>query len=189
MMEYQTLYFDQPGQKNTGAVLKIAQDWADRIDIKTILVASTSGATGLQAVQFIQNHQVIVISHSAGFKESGIQEMDGSYQKQIEKNGGRVLTCQHAFGGLGRALRIQFGTHSLEEFIANTFRVFGQGMKVAVEIALMATDAGLIDPAENVVSIGGTGHGADTAIVLQPTNATRFFDLKIRGVLCKPWDF
>lgn len=188
-MQYQTLYFDQPGQKNTGTVLKIVQDWADRIDIKTILVASTSGATGLQTVQSIHNHRIIVVSHSTGFQEDGIQEMDETHRKEIEKCGGKVLTCQHAFGGIGRALRIQYGTHSLEEFIANTFRIFGQGMKVAAEIVLMATDAGLIDPAKDVISIGGTGHGADTAVVIKPTNATRFFDLKIRGILCKPWDF
>lgn len=188
-MEYQTRYFNQCGTENTDTLLSLVQEWADRLDIKTILVASTSGKTGLRAIQTIHHHPIIVVSHSSGFREPDIQEMDESCRKDIMDAGGRVLTCQHAFGGVGRALRLQHQTHSLEEFIANTFRVFGQGMKVVAEITLMAADAGWIDTTSDVIAVGGTGHGADTAAVIRPANATRFFDLKIRGILCKPWDF
>ncbi|MBN2103956.1 hypothetical protein JW835_07945 [bacterium] len=188
-MEYQTRYFDESGGENTKTVLKLVQDWADRLDISNILVASTSGETGFQAVKAIQHHQIIVVSHSAGFREADLQEMDSSRRKAIEDSGGRVLTCQHAFGGVGRALRLQYNTHSLEEFIANTLRVFGQGMKVIAEITLMAADAGWIDTTHDIIAVGGSGQGADTAAVIRPANATRFFNLKIRGILCKPWDF
>jgi hypothetical protein len=67
-----------------------------------------------------------------------------------------------------------------------TLRMFGQGMKVACEIAAMAADAGLVRVDEEVVSIGGTGRGADTAIVLQPSYVHRFFQTKVREIICKP---
>lgn len=59
-------------------------------------------------------------------------------------------------------------------------------MKVAVEITLMAADAGLIRTDQEAIAIAGTGKGADTALVLKPANAQTFFDLEIREILCKP---
>jgi hypothetical protein len=67
-----------------------------------------------------------------------------------------------------------------------TLRMFGQGMKVACEIATMAADAGLVRTDEEIIAIGGTGRGADTAIVLQPSYTHRFFNLRIKEIICKP---
>jgi hypothetical protein len=50
----------------------------------------------------------------------------------------------------------------------------------------MAADAGVVRTDEDVVSIGGTGQGADTAIVLAPVHTHNFFDLKVKEILCKP---
>jgi hypothetical protein len=65
-------------------------------------------------------------------------------------------------------------------------KTFGQGTKVAVEIVLAAADAGLISTKEDVISIGGSHRGADTALVIAPTNGADFFDIKIREIICKP---
>jgi len=73
--------------------------------------------------------------------------------------------------------------------MAFTLRTFGQGTKVAVEVALMAADAGLVRTDEDVIALGGTSEGVDTALVLRPANSARFFDLKVREVICKPRDF
>ncbi|NLZ38638.1 MAG: hypothetical protein GX893_03415, partial [Firmicutes bacterium] len=62
----------------------------------------------------------------------------------------------------------------------------GQGVKVSVEIAVMALDAGLIPYGEDIIAIGGSGRGADTAIVVQPAHAKDFFAGKIREIICKP---
>jgi hypothetical protein len=100
--------------------------------------------------------------------------------------GARLLTCQHAFGGVNRAVRRKLNTYELDEIIAYTLRLFGEGMKVACEITLMAADAGLIRTDEPVLAIAGTGRGADTAVVLRAANAQDFFDLRINEILCKP---
>jgi len=50
----------------------------------------------------------------------------------------------------------------------------------------MAADAGLIRTDEEIVSIGGTANGADTALVVKPAHTHDFFQLKVREVLCKP---
>ena len=89
----------------------------------------------------------------------------------------------------GRAVRRKLGTYELEELVAFTLRTFGQGMKVAVEIALMAADAGLVRTGTPCISIGGTGEGADTAILLLPVNAQDFFDIRILEIWAKPLRF
>lgn len=72
------------------------------------------------------------------------------------------------------------------EIMAQTLGTFCRGMKVAAEIIIMATDAGLVRTDEEAIAIAGSGRGADTAIVVQPANASRFFELKIKEVICKP---
>ena len=112
--------------------------------------------------------------------------MSPEMREKLIKHGAKVLTCQHALGGVGRAVRKKLGTYQLEEIIAYTLRVFGEGTKVAVEMALMAADAGLISCQRPCLAIGGTGSGADTAILLRPAHAQNFFDLRIMEIIAKP---
>jgi hypothetical protein len=39
------------------------------------------------------------------------------------------------------------------------------------------------------VALGGTGKGADTALVIQPAHSQIFFETRIREVICKPAEF
>ena len=55
--------------------------------------------------------------------------------------------------------------------------MFSQGTKVAVEIAVMALDAGLI-PWRAVIAVGGSGRGADTAVVLTLRTQRQYSILK-----------
>jgi len=179
-------YFGKPGRENTQRAFDLAKKRAKELGIRTILVASTRGETGVKACEVFRGYDVVVVTHSTGFKEPNRQELTDENRADIEAAGGRVLTCQHTFGGVGRAVRKKLRTYQLEEFIAYTLRIFGEGMKVVVEIALMAADAGLVRTDEHIVAIAGTGKGADTAVVLKPANAQAFFDLQVLEIICKP---
>jgi hypothetical protein len=181
-----TTYLEKLGKENTQRTLDLAKKRAEELGIKTILVASTRGETGVKACETFRGFDVVVVTHSTGFKEPNHQELTDENRAAIEAAGGKILTCQHAFGGVGRAVRKKLGTYELEEIIAYTLRIFGEGMKVAVEITLMAADAGLVRTGEPAIAIGGTGKGADTAVVLKPANAQTFFDLQVLEILCKP---
>jgi len=182
----QSVYFEQPGRQNTTRTLEIARKRAEELGIRTILVASTRGETGVQAAQSFQGYDVVVVTHSTGFAGPNTQELTEENRAAIEAAGAKILTCQHAFGGPNRAVRRKLGTYLTDEIIAYTLRTFGEGMKVCVEIALMAADAGLARTGEPCIAIAGTGRGADTAVVLTPANAQDFFDLRIMEVLAKP---
>ena len=185
-MELKTVYFENPGRENTEDVLRIAKQRAEELGIKTILVASTRGDTAVRATEVFNKSRVIVVSHSTGIREPDTQEFTEENRKIVESKGGTVLTATHAFGGLSRAMRKRFNMYVLGEVIADTLRIFGQGMKVACEITMMAADSGLVRTDEDIIAIAGSGRGADTAVVMKPVNTHDFFDLKVREILCKP---
>ncbi len=181
-----TVFFERAGRANTERTLALAHARAKELGLPAVLVATTGGETGIHVAQLFQEFDVIVITHSTGFKEPDVQELAPEARQAIQAAGARVLTCQHAFGGVGRAVRKKLGTYELDEIVAHTLRLFGEGTKVVVEMALMAADAGLVRTDIPVMAIAGTGRGADTAAVLLPTNAQAFFDLKILEFVCRP---
>ncbi|HUV93990.1 MAG TPA: pyruvate kinase alpha/beta domain-containing protein [Anaerolineae bacterium] len=184
--EARCVYFEKGGPENTEATLALARERAQTLGLEHIVVASTSGQTGARAAELFGGRRVVVVTHSTGFGGPNEQELQPDYQARIEGSGARLLTCQHALGGLGRAVRRRLGTYQLEEIVAFVLRCFCQGMKVACEITVMATDAGLVPSGEEIIAIGGTGRGADTAVVIRAANGQDFFDLRIMEIICKP---
>ena len=188
MSEVSTLcvLFPRTGPSNTARTLDLSRARADALGIPKILVATTTGATGLRATRVLAGLDVIVVTHSTGFRSPDVQDLSAENRDAIEAAGAEILTCQHALGGVGRAVRKKLGTYQLDEIIAFTLRTFCQGIKVCAEMALMAADAGLVRTAEPLIAIAGTGKGADTAVVLKPTNAQTFFDLQFLEIICMP---
>ena len=186
MAEVAVTYFDEAGPANTDVTLQIAKRRAEELGIGTIVVASTWGRTGVEATKVFKGKKVVVVTHFTGFQGPNVQQLTEENRKRIEENGGIVHTATHSFMGLGGAMRRKFETYQVDDIVAYTLRVFGQGMKVVCETALMAADAGLVSTDEEVISIAGSSEGADTAVVLQPVNTRDFFDLRVKEVLCKP---
>ncbi|MGD8623613.1 MAG: pyruvate kinase alpha/beta domain-containing protein [Anaerolineae bacterium] len=179
-------YFTETGPANTERTLALARARAEALGIKKVLVATTSGATGVRAARALHDLDVVVVSHSTGFRAPNTQELGDEQRAAIEAAGATILTCQHAFGGVGRAVRRRLNTYQVDEIMAYTLRTFCEGIKVAAEICLMAADAGLAPSGEAVMAIAGTGRGADTAAVIRPAHAQDFFDLRFLEIVCMP---
>jgi len=181
------MVFEKPGPQNTEKTIDIAIEAARERGIRHIVVASTKGDTGVLCARKLKGTGInlVVVSHNAGFKTPGVLEFDAEAKREIESLGGIVYTGTMVLRSLGTALRDKFGG-SEQEIVANTLRILGQGVKVCAEITAMASDAGLI-PQENIIAVAGTGSGADTALVIFPQPSNRFFDIKIREFLAKPY--
>ena len=173
-------------RQDTDEALRIAKQRAEELGIKTMLVASTTGYTAVKAMEVLSGLEVIAVSHHTGYREANVLEFTEENRKIVESKGGVVLTTAHAFGGVSRAMRNKFNTYVIGDIIASTLYIFGQGMKVVCEIALMAADAGLVSTDEDVISIAGGSRGANTVVVLRPANSSNFFDLRVKEILCKP---
>jgi hypothetical protein len=175
---------------HTGATLQAATKRAESLGIKHIVVASTTGKTALELAGMLPPHcEAVCVTHHAGFSEFGRNELPDSAENKLAEHGIPVLRTTHLFGGVERAIRLKFGGLGPAETIAFTYRTLGEGIKVAVEIAVMALDAGLIPYGKDVIAIAGTGSGADAAIVVRPARSRQFFETRVREIICKPTDW
>ncbi|MHA1294207.1 MAG: pyruvate kinase alpha/beta domain-containing protein [Candidatus Helarchaeota archaeon] len=194
MVKTQVVYFEKAGKENTKETLEIAKKIAEERKIKDIVVASTVGDTGILASEIFptDKYNLVVVTHSYDFMKNIKQELDENNRKKLEEKNVKILTATHALSGVERAFRagLKPAIWGPVELIAKTIRaIFGEGTKVCMEIATMATDAGLINSEHDIICIAGTGRGADTAIIVKPAASSYFLKMKIREILCKPRDF
>jgi hypothetical protein len=183
-MESKTLYFEEPGPYNTEATLRITRDRVRQLGLNTVVVASSHGNTARQALDLFRplGVKVIVVTICASYEEEG-WTMSDVVRRELEAAGARVLTGIHA---LGDDVSGAFGYTAPNSIVAHTYYTFCQGMKVAVEIVLMAADAGLIGRGEEVAAVAGTSDGADTAIIVKAAYPRQFGELKVREILAMP---
>lgn len=180
-------YFDRPGPKNTPDVIEVVRKRCEELGIKHVVVASDSGATALAMREVLgESVALTAIPEHAGYKGGDESSITSDAKRQLTAKGVKVLICTHALSGVARSITDKFGGVSHVEIIAHTLRRLGEGVKVAVEIAVMAADAGEVPTDREIIAVGGSGRGADTAIVLKAAHMTNFFDLEIREILAKP---
>ena len=180
------VYFEALGPQNTDEVLRLAKERADALGIRDVVVASTTGETGLKASIVFKGFNLVVVSHAIGHRSPGVQSMLEEKKERILASGAQLLTCIMAFTGIERAVKKAFGTTLPVELISSALKLFGNGTEACVETTVMAADAGLISVNKEVITIAGTGKGADTALVVKPANSTYFFDFNVREIITKP---
>jgi len=186
------VYFDQPGVDNTEEVIDVVHNRLKEGDIKSVVVASSSGKTGLQfARKMARETNLVIISSHVGYSEPGIWNFDLAALKELESLGCKVVKQSHILSGLERSFTSKFSGASHTEVVAEALRsLFGVGMKVAIECTIMAADSGAI-PIEKTIAVGGTwsekGSGSDCAIVVWPSHCNNFFDFRVLEILAKPF--
>jgi len=187
-IERKVIYFEKPGRENTADCLEIVKKTLKKENYKHVVVASTSGDTGLLFSEMLRDYSVhlVVVTHSAGFKEPNTIEMPEETRRKIETNGAKVFTGSMLTHSLETSLASKFGGSYPTLIIANSLRRFGEGTKVCCEIVMMATDAGLIPEGEEVLAVAGTARGADTVLVIKSAASKRFLDLRVLEILAKP---
>ncbi len=189
-MKINTHYFESASTKLAEQVLDIVDAFlADHPDIEHVVVATTEGDTGALAAERFKDKHVVVVTHQTGFAAPNFNELKEENRARIERAGAEILTATHAFAGVARSFRKMLGTWTPTELMSVALRTFGQGTKVCAEIAMMAADAGLIPVDKDVITVGGTGRGADTAWLVAPVYTSEFPRLRMRACLCKPLDF
>ncbi|MGY5874735.1 MAG: pyruvate kinase alpha/beta domain-containing protein [Candidatus Thorarchaeota archaeon] len=186
----ETIHFKKASSEHTDAVFAaVRQVLKSAKSIEHIVVATTGGETGSAAVKAFSDKKIIVVTHMTGYKEPNQNEITEENREAILSSGAQLLTTTHAFAGVSRGIRQSLGTWTATELVAIAFKTFGQGTKVCAEIALMAADAGLVPVDQDVICIGGTGRGADTAWIVRPANTNYYPQLRMKACICKPMEF
>ncbi len=179
-MEKRIVYFERPGPANTDETLRLALDEASLRGISKIILASTTGDTARLAARLYADSGItlVVFPHQHGFTES--QRFPQELVAELEHAGHKVH-----FGTMLFHTDRLYGSPT-PEAMAMVLRTICQGMKVCVEIVMMAADAGLVGIGEEVIAVSGTARGADTAVVALASSSTRLHELHITEILCKP---
>ncbi|HPU00928.1 MAG TPA: pyruvate kinase alpha/beta domain-containing protein [Bacillota bacterium] len=180
------MHWQKRGPANTEATLEAAVKRARELQISHMVVASNSGATAKKLSEAAQGLSIVCVTHQVGFAGPGVDEMDAEMRALLKERGVKLLTTTHLLGGVDRALRMKFQGVYPSEIVSSTLRLFGQGVKVCVEISVMALDAGLIPYGREIVAIGGSGSGADSACVIVPAHSHKFFDTVVKEIICMP---
>ena len=179
--------FDRQGPQNTEATLKLAMGAAREEGIHKVVVASYSGETALKLAELEhEGIRLICVARARGKTGRPDGNLSGAMRQELEARGVTICTAAHALSGAERGLSSRLGGYGPVEVAAHALRILGQGMKVCVEISMMAADAGLVELHEPIVAVAGTGHGADTAVVIRPAPTAEFLDSKVDRIICMP---
>lgn len=182
------MYWREPGEKNTERTLELVSERLSSSDLSHVVIASNSGETVERFLESVNDISLttVCVTHHVGFKQPGLDEIEEEKRQELKDRGVEVLTTTHALAGVARSIKNDYGGLYPAEIMAETLRMFGQGVKVCVEISVMALDAGLIPQGEEIIAVGGTGRGADSACIVRPGHSNRVFSTEVREVLCRP---
>jgi uncharacterized protein len=131
--------------------------------------------------------EIIAVTYSAGSRYRREVEEFNKNRTALLDSGIRIVRGLHALSGVERGFEGRYKTGFIPlNIVSDTLRIFSEGVKVCIEISIMAAEHGLIAPTEDIVAIGGSGTGADTALLLRPAYASNVFDTRIKAILCMP---
>jgi hypothetical protein len=179
-MEEKIVYFEAPGKENTRQVLSLVKERAAARGIKKIVLASTRGGTAKAAMEAFDGTdlELVVVPWAHGFGKGN--PFPKELIPELEAKGHRVH-----FGTMLFHTDELYGSKT-PTIMANLLRIFGQGIKVVVEITMMACDGGCVAGKEKIIAVAGTGTGADVAVVMTAAPSLRWPKLRIHEILCKP---
>ncbi len=155
-------YFETEGRGNLEKTLALVNRVAEELGIQQIVVASTTGFTAEHAVEAFHDLGVSLVV--VGTERS---RFSSDILKTLEAQGhavcfSREVSCDYP------------------DTASPALRRFSQGVKVAVQIAVIAAEKKLVSTVDDVIAIGKW----DTALIVKPS--AQFADLKVRELICMP---
>ena len=187
-------YFKNCGEVNTDQLLEIVRKRSLDLGIAKVIVASETGRSAVRALEKFQKTSIrlIVVTHypattwgPKGDIPIGLKRKEyAANLKKLLNNEVKVVQGTRPFAPPSRSLNWSL---TAEAMIDSTLELFGAGTKIAVEAAIMATDAGELEEGEQVISCAGTFKGLDTALLVETAYSMNFFKkFEVREVIAKP---
>ncbi len=190
-------FFEGPGAENTAKVVQAVKRRLRQNDINKVLVASESGKLALELGKTFAPVSVICVTYDPVTRRK--YQKPALRKEELLKQGIIVvdtvpepLTRSLTFRNWWEKETVHLPGPSADLFWMTLICVGGHGFRTAVEIVFVAVEAGVVRAGERVVSMAGTGWGADSAIVM---TASRFEEavgedpkkrMKVEEILAMP---
>lgn len=167
----------------------------NKTSMNEVVIASETGRSAIKALNVFSgtNIKMIVVTHfpattwgPKGKIPIGLKRKEYTENlKKLEESGVKIVQSTRPFAPPSRSIDWNFPTP--EGIVDKTLEIFGAGTKIAVEVAIMATDAGELNEGDEVISCGGTFKGLDTALIVKTAHSSSFFkEFEVREVIAKP---
>jgi len=169
-------YFHKPGPQNTDEVCRIVAERLKEGDIEAVVVATSTGNTALKMAQALpKGTRIFAVNFQSAYWDRHTKP-DPALQRQAEALGVVFMPEQP----VAKYLKEVSG-HS-----PDSLRRLGQGVKVAMEVVMQATEVGHISPGAKVIGVGGTSRGADVALVVRAAGPENLSQMWVSEILAKP---
>ena len=137
---------------------------AEKQGINDVVIASTTGFTAKKAVDVFKGMGVKLT-----FVGTSKNRFPGDLTEELKEKGYNVCFSHEV-------------SYDYPHLIQTAYRRLSEGVKVAVEIAMIAAQEGYVSTDKEVVSMGKW----DTALIIKPSTSDRFSELKVVELICKP---
>ena len=157
-------YYATRGREHVDQTLRLVKTRSAELGVKDIVIASTRGFTAEKALPLFKgsDRNVVVVGTARERFPQGLLDR---------------LTAE------GHAVRFSHEVdYEYPNAVRDAYRRFSQGVKVAVEIAMIAADEGLVPTDRDVIAMGKW----DTALIVRPAGSEHFSDLHVCELICKP---
>jgi len=202
MVKRQVYYFDESGEENTRWVIEAVSQRLEVGGIRQVIIASTSGETAVAFARSLKGKAELICVSEAPYRREWGEEwpcLKQEFRQELESLGVNIMEKVPYVFHSSVVEAARWPNISPEQLVKETLYSFGQGMKVAVDVALTAVSCGYVAPYQDVIGVGGSGKGADTAIILRATYPASLFDkdpakrLEIKEIIAMPiakkwWD-
>jgi len=195
MVKRQVYYFDKPGEENTQLVIEAVSQRLEVGGIRMVIVASTSGETAVEFARSLKGKTELICVSEAPYRREWGEEwpcLKQEFRQELERLGVTIIDKVPYVFHSSVLESARWSDAFPERLVKETLYSFGQGMKVAVEVTVTGVSCGYVPPYEDVIGVGGSGKGADTAIVLRATYPASLFDkdpakrLEIKEIIAMP---
>ena len=191
-------YYRFKGEVNTGHVIGVAVRRALEVGVSALIVASETGRSALKVARLLRDLnarlKLVVVTHPPdetwgprGKIPIGLKHPHNvKALKCLKSLGAIIVQSTRPLAPPSRS--ISWEQPLPETIIDKVLGIFGQGIKIAIEASLMATDSGAVNRGDLVVSLGGTFKGLDAAIVAKTTYSYYFLrEYELLEIIAKPY--
>jgi hypothetical protein len=169
-------FFPHYGPENSAEVMDAVVERLREHDVNTVIVASSTGEMALKLCQTLSDNavqaQVVAVCDPpwaiGKIPKAGRISPDNKAKLAAA---GAIVVDMMPYASRAYSTGASNNVYEALDLLVVVFDAFrmvgGNGLKGAIEVALMATNAGVVPAGRDVIAVAGTGNGLDTAIVLK----------------------